>query len=41
MIYDRNIYHRAVPPSTKEQARDDLMTLARHVDAINRENRNG
>lgn len=25
MIYSRNIYHRAVPPSTKEQAREWMM----------------
>ena len=25
MIYNRNIYHRAIPPSTKPQAREWMM----------------
>lgn len=40
-IYIKVLEQRNSGEKAKQAARDDLMALARHVDVINRENRNG
>lgn len=40
-IYIKVLEQKNSGEKAKQGARDDLMTLARHVDIINRESRNG
>ncbi len=40
-IYIKVLEQKNSGEKAKQAARDDLMALARHVDVINRENRNG